>query len=203
MPTLADATIEVLDAFWSGRTSCVPTDFDSDDIAIVARPATDGSDYALVFRRKQRLQITCSASLLNGLRAATRGQPRDVVFDPVFLRRALPNRVDRIIGPAYLGYLDALPIGPDDPGVRTLAIGDTDALDDLRRVVSAQDWEHSGLAPGQPMAGCFVSGSLVCAAGYEVWGERIAHIGVVTRIQARSSGYGRRCVRAITTHAIT
>ena len=202
MPTLADATIEALDAFWSSQTSCVPGDFDSDDISIVESPAKDGSDFALVFRRKRRLQITCSSSLLDLLRDATRDQPHDVVVDSDFLRRALAGRVDRIIGPAFLGYLDTLPMGPYDSDVRILATGDAAALDDLRREVSPQDWEHCGLAPGQPMAGCFVSSGLVSAAGYEVWGERIAHIGVVTRPEARSTGYGRRCVQAITNHAL-
>ncbi len=202
MRSLSDATIRALDDFWSSQTSCDSADFDAADVAVVARSASDGSEYAQVFRRKQRLQITCSASLFDVLRDATEGQSRDVVFDPGFLRRNLGARVERIVGPAFLGYKDTVSSSPDDPGVRLLPVGDATALHELQREVSLQDWEYSGLAPAQPMAVCFDAGRVVSAAGYEVWAQRIAHIGVVTRIGARANGYGRRCVQAITAYAV-
>jgi GNAT superfamily N-acetyltransferase len=202
MRTLADATIRAIDAFWSSQTSCDSADFDADDIVVVARPSSDGSDYAQVLRRKQRLQITCSASLFDLLRDATEGQSGDVVFDPGFLRQSLGSHVERIVGPAFLGYLDTVSSSPVDPGVRLLPLGDAGALEDLRRGVSLQDWEYSGLAPAQPTVVCFDAGRAVSAAGYEVWAHRIAHIGVVTRLEARANGYGRKCVHAIAEYAI-
>jgi GNAT superfamily N-acetyltransferase len=202
MSTLSDTTIAELDAFWAAQTSCLPGHFDTDGIAIVERPATDGSEYVQLFRRKQRLQITCSASLADLMREAARHASQEMIFDAAFLRRALAGRIDRIIGPAFLGYLDLIDAGPDDPSVRLLDVGDAGVLDGLRGSVTARDWEYSGLETGQPVAAYVASGAVVSAAGYDVWGGRIAHIGVVTRPGERGRGCGRRCVRAIAGHAI-
>ena len=54
----------------------------------------------------------------------------------------------------------------------------------------------------QPIAGLFAGTALISAAGYNVWGGRIAHIGVLTRPLARWSGHGRECVSAISDHAV-
>jgi GNAT superfamily N-acetyltransferase len=43
---------------------------------------------------------------------------------------------------------------------------------------------------------------LVSAAGYKVWGGRIAHICALTRGDARGAGYGQACVRRIAALAI-
>jgi hypothetical protein len=42
----------------------------------------------------------------------------------------------------------------------------------------------------------------VSAAGYEVWGGLVAHIGVVTSASSRGRGFGRSAVRYIANHAI-
>jgi GNAT superfamily N-acetyltransferase len=191
-----------VDVFWAAVTGCHPEDFDTEAVAVIERPAPDGSEYAQFFRRKRRLQITCSASIVDIVRNATYGQAQDAIFDVVFVGQALTGCIDRILGPAYLGYLDALDSDRGDPNVRLISRDDLDALNDLRGSVTAQDWEYSGLEPGQPIAGYFIDKVLVSAAGYKVWGSQIAHIGVVTRKDARGSGYGRACVRGITAHGI-
>jgi hypothetical protein len=202
MSKLSNKAKAAVDIFWAADTGCNPEDFDTEGVAVIEGPAHDGSEYAQFFRRKQRLQITCSASIVDILRGATYGQAQDAIFDVAFVKRALTGRIDRVLGPAYLGYLDALDSGREDPNVRLLSLEDLGALDDLRSSVMAQDWEYSGLEPEQPIAGYFIDRMLVCAAGYRVWGDDIAHIGALTRGDARGSGFGRACARAIAAHAI-
>jgi ribosomal protein S18 acetylase RimI-like enzyme len=202
MSKLSDRAKEAVNIFWAAETGCHPEDLDTDAVAVVERPATDGSEYAQFFRRKQRLQITCSASLVKIVRSATYGRTQDTIFDVRFVRRALAGCTERLVGPAYLGYLDILDAGQDDPNVRLLSRDDLDAFDNLRGSVTTQDWEYSGLDQDQPIAGYLIGRVLVSAAGYKVWGGRIAHIGVVTREDARGAGYGRACVRGIAAHAI-
>lgn len=173
-----------------------------DAVVVIERPSHDGIEYAQFFRRKRRLQITCSASIVDIVRGATNGQDQDAIFDPTFVERALTGHIDRVLGPTYLGYLDALDSDREDPNVRLLSRDDRDGLSDLFGSVTAQDWEYSGLEPGQPIAGYFIGAELVSAAGYEVWGGQIAHICVLTRGDARGAGYGRACVRVIAAHAI-
>lgn len=158
----------MLDAFWATETACNPDAFQLNGIAVVERPATDGSEYVQLFRRGHRLQITCSASLLGGMCDAVQGHTLETVFDRGFLGRVLAGRIEQLVGPAYLGYLDAIEPAPDDPGVRLLDGGDAGRLEEFRQGMAAQDWEYSGLAPGQPIAGSFGSDRLLSAAGYEV-----------------------------------
>jgi len=212
MGKLSDKAKRAVDIFWAADTGCNPEDFDTDAVVVIERPSDHGSEYAQFFRRKRRLQVTCSASIVDTVRGATYGQAQDAIFDVAFVERALTGRIDRVLGPVYLGYMDSLDSGRDDPNVRLLgrddrdarllSRGDRDALSDLFGRVTTQDWEYSGLEPDQPIAGYFIGAELVSAAGYKVWGGRIAHICVLTRGDARGAGYGRACVRGIAAHAI-
>ena len=204
MGSLSDKAKGAVDIFWAADTGCNPEDFDTDAVVVVELSAPNGSEYAQFFRRKRRLQITCSASIVDIIRNATYGQTQDAIFDVAFVGRALTGRIDRVLGPTYLGYLDALDSDRQDPNVRLLSRNDIGALNDLRESVTAQDLEYSGLDPDQliVIAGYFIDGMLVSAAGYKVWGGQIAHIGVLTREDARGAGYGRACVRGIAAHAI-
>jgi GNAT superfamily N-acetyltransferase len=204
MGRLSDKAKVAVDIFWAAETGCRPEDFDTGAVAVIERPSDDGREYAQFFRRKRRLQITCSASIVDIVRGATHGQSQDAIFDPTFVARALMGRINRVLGPTYLGYLDALDSDRDDSNVRLLSRNDMGALNDLRESVTAQDLEYSGLDPDQliVIAGYFIDGMLVSAAGYKLWGGQIAHLGVLTREDARGAGYGRACVRGIAAHAI-
>jgi GNAT superfamily N-acetyltransferase len=202
MSKLSNSAREAVDIFWAADTGCSPEDFDTDAVAVIERPSDTGSDHAHFFRRKRRLQIDCSASIVDIVRNATYGQSQDTIFDVSFIEQALRGRIDRIIGPTYLGCLDALDSGRVDPNVRPLSQHDMGALNDLRDSVTVQDLEYSGLKPDQLIAGYFIDRTLVSAAGCKVWGGRIAHICALTRGDARGAGYGRACVRGIASLAI-
>ncbi|MBO0860095.1 MAG: hypothetical protein J2P21_16820 [Chloracidobacterium sp.] len=204
MSKLSDTAKETVDAFWAADTGCRPEDFDTEAVAVVERSSDDGSEYAQFFRRRRRLQIRCSASIVDIVRNATYGQAQDAIFDIAFVERALKGHIGRVFGPIYLGYLDALDSDREGPNARLLSRNDMGALNDLRESVTAQDLEYSGLDPHRliVIAGYFIDGMLVSAAGYNVWGGRIAHICALTRGDARGAGYGRACVRRIATHAI-
>ena len=53
-----------------------------------------------------------------------------------------------------------------------------------------------------PIAGVFEGNSLVAAAGYEVWGGHIAHIGVVTHPTHRGKGHGKAVVVEVSRDAL-
>jgi predicted GNAT family acetyltransferase len=52
------------------------------------------------------------------------------------------------------------------------------------------------------VAGVFADGVLAAAAGYEVWGETIAHIAVVTHPAFRGRGLGAAAVSRIAAEAV-
>lgn len=95
-------------------------------------------------------------------------------------------------GPAYVGYLDCLYgaesliclVDPLDPRVQTIANQ------------YPNDWDVFGLADQSrgPFA-VIEYGRILGLSNYEVWGDAIAHIGVVTIPSARGRGVGESVVR--------
>jgi len=113
--------------------------------------------------------------------------------------------VTAVIGPAWIGYADAETLGTASgyPQVRSLAAADKPEIDALRDACSAEEWAQAG-SPDEKLelAGAFDGGRLATVAGYEVWGERIAHLYVVTHPAERGRGYGRAAVHYAATQAM-
>jgi GNAT superfamily N-acetyltransferase len=126
------------------------------------------------------------------------------VMDAVALMNELHGvPVERIIGPAFIGYTTVTSFIPSSlPTARALTSTDGQSVDALRASCTPQEWEHGGSTLGDmPTFGAFnESGELAALAGYKVWGGTIAHLFVVSRPDARGRGYATAAVTA-TTHA--
>ena len=98
-----------------------------------------------------------------------------------------------VVGPAFIGYGEEIPA--PEKQVRLLTAEDRQAWSDLRASCSPIEWEHGGselAATGA--AGAFVDGKLAALAGYENWGDALAHLSVVTHPDFRGQGYGAAVV---------
>ena len=118
---------------------------------------------------------------------------------------ALPPGIaaDRVVGPAFLGYLDQPSFGGDDDvSARLLDVRDTDAIEALRGTCSPHDWDEGGPAGAAAIVGGFRGPALAAVSSYEIWSERIAHIGIVTHPAHRGTGAGTAAVRAMTRIAL-
>jgi len=198
---LSEEGVRIIDAFWANDLGCLPEDFYKTGVEISIREASEDL-YAHVFRRLERLQVDCSPSLYGDLRSAIKGRGQEEVFEPAFWLEALGARVERLLGPTYLGYKDIAEERPIDPRVRILGVDEGTLLDHLRQGVTSQEWENSGLEDCRLIAGYFLDGALVAAAGFKVWVGTLAHICVTTHAGFRNRGYGRACVRSVTEEVI-
>jgi GNAT superfamily N-acetyltransferase len=139
--------------------------------------------------------------------AATAWTPESI-RDPHAIRTALGPRAGEAVGPAMLAYRDEIPSAPVAAGcdVRLLAgteSRDVAAVAEFRQQCPAIAWEHGGSTlEDEPACGAFVDGRLVALAGYERWGDRLAHIAIVTHPAYRGRGLGRAAVHAITVHLL-
>lgn len=109
----------------------------------------------------------------------------------------LGGALDRVIGPAWIGYADAGTLRSSGLRVltRVLTSEDTHALRALQHSCTLTEWEHGGSSLGEhPLIGAFEGRGLVAVAGYEIWGERIAHLAVLTHPLHRGRGLGRAVV---------
>lgn len=119
----------------------------------------------------------------------------------------LPDRLcafsSSVVGPVYIGYAD----GVRWPATTHQAIPLTKSHAEAARVLQAActetEWKHGGSAVGDHLAsGVFVGEQLVALAGYEIWGNSIAHISVLTHPDFRGCGYGQSAVADIATRAL-
>ena len=98
-----------------------------------------------------------------------------------------------VLGPAALYYTQRI----DNPKYSSRAItrGDADAVEKLKKICSAEEWDAGGSDHGEnPASGVFVAEDLVALAGYEIWAETIAHIYIITHPEFRGRGYAQSAV---------
>ena len=108
-----------------------------------------------------------------------------------------------LIGPAFIGYLDAGSYaGGEEEGARLLDDSDAGAIAELRAACEPLAWEHGGPDDAVVAVGAFRGAALASVASYEIWSGRIAHIGIVTHPAHRGRGAGKAAVRATTRIAL-
>jgi GNAT superfamily N-acetyltransferase len=198
---ISQATLKKLDGFWSREIGCSADVFLGRQDLVIALPSKDGSEFARLFRRNACRVLTCSPNLLPILERA-RGQRGPGVDDASFLSSVFGDSIAALFSRVFLGYADErLPERPQS-SARLMGVEDRSALEEFRARVGAREWDDSGIDASQPIAGWFVGDELVAAAGYEVWGGWIAHVGVVTAPSHRGLGYGRDVVARVANHAI-
>lgn len=119
------------------------------------------------------------------------------------LASACPGAVDKIIGPAFIGYgsSDALDLGD----ARFARPGASQAqISRLREACQPEAWDHGGSEPHPERTFGVVdeANELFALAGYKVWNDSIAHISVVTHPLHRGRGFGRAVVALAAQHAL-
>lgn len=127
------------------------------------------------------------------------------IFNVDFWANIFGRAVDKIIGSAWIGYADTMDFSiAETRGARLLDRGDDAAFHRLAESCSQKELEHSGIKFDRPpILGCFLKDEIVAVAGYEIWGKRIAHVGVITHPSYRGRGYGKAVVSAITEYGLS
>ncbi len=131
----------------------------------------------------------------------------DDVADPGLLSRLLlpigQDLVTAILGPAFIGYAPAA-LPPDHQCTGQLDTSQADLVAELRSACSPTDWEHGGPhADTLAQFGSFdSSGELAALASYNLWGNVLAHIAVVTHPKFRGRGHGRSAVAHAARHSL-
>jgi RimJ/RimL family protein N-acetyltransferase len=118
------------------------------------------------------------------------------LLDPHTMAQVARVQAAQVIGPAVAAYADAASLRPlPAAGTRLLTALDEEAHAALEAACDATEWAHGGSEFALlPLAGRFVREQLVALAGYELWGEQIAHIAVITQPAFRGQGYGAEAV---------
>lgn len=195
---LSPATVDVVDGYWAGflgvpRTRLRPP-------RPLAVPHAELGDYRGMYAQAfgGAPLVSLPGEMLERWGPAAAQAAGGGLVDDDRWRTVFGARVDRVVGPAVIAYADAGTFRSvsTDPAVRLLGDADRPALDALRAAVSAEEWEHSGdrALGATPVAGAFAEGALAAVSGYDVWGGRLAHLGIVTHPAHRGRGLGAAAV---------
>jgi GNAT superfamily N-acetyltransferase len=197
-------TIQRIDATWVAFFGLSAALFLRPGIQVVAHHQLADYQGMWLFRHHASLCLSVPPDSVEGVRAAVRAYTLESLFSEAGIGALLGPRIERIIGPAYQGYVERPQFrSAPHPGVRALSRTDQAALQRLADACEVDAWKHAGMAVDEPhVFGCFVHNQVVAAARYRpAWGEA-ATIGVVTHPAYRRRGYGRAVVSAATAQGL-
>ena len=189
-----------IDATWAAFFGLTPAVFLLPGIQVVAHHQLADYQGLWLFRHHASLCLSVPPDLVEGLQAAIGANTAESLFSEASIQALLGSRIERIIGPAYQGYVERPQFrSASNPRVRALSRADQAALQQLADACEVEAWEHADIAFDEPHAfGCFVDDHVIAVARYRpAWGEA-ATIGVVTHPAYRGHGYGRSAVSAAT-----
>jgi GNAT superfamily N-acetyltransferase len=194
------------DAYWARVFGCAPERLrPSGPLVVPHSPelADYSGFYLLTFGAAPVVSLPPPLLESHGARAAAAA--RDGLGDEARWRAVFGGMVEAVIGPAAIRYADRETLRPlpPDPDTRLLTPHDAEVFAALRRAFTDSEWEDGGSELGEhPVAGAFADRVLASIAGYEVWGEAIAHVSVVTHPAFRRRGLGAAAVSRIAAEAL-
>ena len=179
MPT--ERTISQVTKYWASYLGCPVEALFASSLHIVTHgPAL--ADYRGVFAlfRGSAAIVSIPAERVETFRASLTAQP----ISPATVADAFRAQSSAVIGPAYIGYAEVVPLPLH--AARSLTRDNSAAVTALQAACDDLEWEHGGTALDEsPASGVFLGGQLVTLAGYDVWGRTIAHISVITHPEFR------------------
>ncbi|HVJ85476.1 MAG TPA: GNAT family N-acetyltransferase [Caulifigura sp.] len=195
---LTQSTLNVIASYWSSDFDCPVEQLLAQPLHVLTHgPALAGYNGIFALFRDGMATMSFPQSKMTPL---TRLLP-----DPPLTAAGFSNAFDRsgfrIVGPACLNYAEHIAV--QHHAVRRLAETDTGAVRSLQEVSDSTEWEHGGIDSGAAASfGVIVGRELVSIAGYELWGNTIAHISVITHPAHRGRGYARSAVAQAATAAL-
>jgi GNAT superfamily N-acetyltransferase len=210
---LADATMDAIFRWVAVRFDMAPADLRAGGVRVQAHGPTLAS-YRGVYSwlAPQSAVVSAPAELVADVRRAVAGQALATLGDGAFWRAALGERVERIVGPSYQGFLDSAAFRPAAPmvGVRLLTPADQPALARFLAACPRDDWEVSAIArEHQLIVGLERDGELIALASApadepadESAPTAMRSVGVVTLPAARGTGAGLAVVAALTARCL-
>lgn len=114
-----------------------------------------------------------------------------------------PRPVEKIIGPAFIGYGPADSLNLRDACFAT-PFSSPGTIARLHAACQPEEWDHGGSEPHPERTFGVVdqNNDLLALSGYKVWNDAIAHISIVTHPSHRGHGLGRSAVALAAQHAL-
>jgi GNAT acetyltransferase len=201
MPESLDFTfLDLVDRYWAQFLGCSPEMLRKEKTQLL--PHAGLGDYAgcYIIEFGAAPVVSLPPDEVESYRDVIAGWQPGVVRTAAIAQAAFHDRIARIIGPAFIGYTDTRLFKQLTCGdARLLTDADEKAVEILRNACQAEEWDHGGsdFRPSE-MVGVIRGEQLVAVASYEVWGECIAHISIISHPDARGLGHATTAVSKLT-----
>jgi RimJ/RimL family protein N-acetyltransferase len=204
---LTAKALEIADSWWARDFACTAEELRPASTHVQEHTGAltgDEGIWLLAVGLYPRVSMPVAVPLSLWDRAAS--WSRSTLEEPMMIARELaPLVASKVVGPAFIGYATTSNFkSRPAAGVRALGEADAPAVSALRSRCTAEEWEHGGSELGTvPTFGAFTSaGDLAALAGYERWGDDIAHISIISAADSRNGGRATAAVSFATEHAL-
>ena len=192
-----------IDQYWSNVFGLSPNFVQKDAVFVVPHAREWKDDFAFVFIRGKTCAISVGETMVKAVRERANSVSIDELLTKSGVSALFAESVDRVVGPAFQGYMEAENFHPfQTEHIRQLSSADNDALQELGKACDPLEWENSRVKISKPnQFGLFINGQLTAVANYDMWAPNAASIGVITHPAYRGQGFGKSSVSAAIKHA--
>ena len=194
----------ILKEYWSDELG-ISLEADSGSATVCAHGTLEGYNGIIAFRRHDACILSAPPSLVEDLQQRLSGKALTDFWSETCFRELLDTKIDRIIGPGWLGEINPENFIPCH-GTETREIQATEwpLFDQFMAANTPEDQDVCSLESGRtPTIGVFHRDQIVSASGYELKFDKVANIGILTHPEFRGQGFARQAVSAITEYALT
>jgi len=189
--------------FWGDFFGLDPQELEQPGARVV--PHCGLGDYAgaWIFWRDDTLLLSTPPDLVDETRAALQAT-MDMLREPERLAGIFSDRAERMIGPAYQGYLDPAEFRPHQSAGASAVPVDEHLVHGLRTACDPEEWSHAGIEPErpEPCFGYLIDNRLVALAQNAFWSEATVSPGIIVHPGYRGRGYGKAVLAAAASDAL-
>jgi len=192
-----------VEQFWCDFFGLSPEELRKPGGRVVAHRGLGDYPGAWIFWREDTIILSTPPELI----ADTDGLYRsaaDRFREPASLAELFAARTERVIGPAYQGFLDPDQFRPHlCPGTGLLPTQER-LLDELRAACKAEEWLHAGIEPErpEPCFGYYLDHKLIAVAQNAFWSDSAVSPGLIVHPGYRGRGYGKAVLTAAASDAL-
>jgi len=199
------ASVKKLEKYWFEQLGASSKNFNRDRVVITKHGSTlMGYSGALIFKHEGVCILSVPELMLEQTERRAQNLSSENLFSESCLTEFFGAAVDKIIGPAWIGKITLDKFNPSHTNAtRLLTPNDWVKFGEFLSRNDSIEVEHSALRVGhQPTVGVFSNGEVVAAASYEILGDSLAHIGVLSSKTARGKGFAKQAISLVTQIAL-
>jgi hypothetical protein len=104
---ILESSTDRINQFWASELGCLAEDLSLNKVTVHSKASKEGLEFVSLFHCNEFCHISCSELFYAIMEETAQGHEHKTIFDTNFLIQTLGSRIEKIIGPAYLGYADA------------------------------------------------------------------------------------------------